>query len=407
MQKLSQLSWSIIIYVLLLVNIAIIVWIAIFNSSFILSSNRELSNYSTNLGDILIQKSNIILSLAQQYNTNGSGMVDAIGCPTSVVFEYDTFDGSGALVRESSTPISTDITYTLGSIRCEGTFNSSNFYIYLNDQKNNFSVGYYSSGSVTLTGTTIWSSEWNFSDTLNTTISFDDTGTSGDGLDDNFNSDDYLWTSSWALYPNNFLDDDDIHRKIFQWTLEPNSEYENIFWNTYKTHRVIWDNLNNSFSGSVVISEVTDGIMQLFFSSQIEPNIDLKIFELDDQVYEEEWRILMQKRYEWTGLTSFGWYIQQIWVSGLGISRVKTWNELEFDFQNNNYAFFVKNNLSEALWYALSSRTGTGISITGTGIYIVPVDDSGDEIRILPNHIFISPENEFSSSHTLIVAPKP
>lgn len=403
----SKKTWSIIIYVLLLVNIAIIVWIAIFNSSFILSNNRELTEYSGSFSDIWEQKADAIIASAQQYNSNGSGMIDTIGCPWAVIFEYDTLDGSSALIRESSAPLNTDIAYELWTIRCDGVFWTDDFSLYFNPEKDNFSHAYYASGSVTLTGTTNWISTWDFWDTDNTTLSFDATGVSSDGLDDDFNSDDYQLSSSGTVYPNGYVDDDDTHRKILLWQISAESEYVNVFWDTYRTDQMIIQNTYNYFTGSVLLPDITDGVMQLFLTSSWEPNIDIKIFELDDQVYSDESRILLTKRYEWTNITGFGWYIQQSGSTGLGIDERKTGNELVFDFQNNDYAVFVQNNSSQDLWYALQVSSGTGASITGTWVYITPIDDSGSDFEILTNHIFISPENEFSSQHFLHISPKP
>jgi len=103
---------------------------------------------------------------------------------------------------------------------------------------------------------------------------------------------------------------------------------------------------------------------------------------------------------DWSGL-AWIWYLQNnAWV--LSLSGWITWNEYVFDFLNNDYALFIKNNWTGALLYQVTWET-----TTGTWIYITPIDDSDSEIvRYIWNEILLDTDSRFVAKQTELIYKK-
>lgn len=238
----------------------------------------------------------------------------------------------------------------------------------------------------------IWQWERVFNDSDNTLISFDETWIGWwDLIDDDFNSDDYKVTSSsWVYYFDDFEDDDVIPRKIIFWNIEANTEYQNIFWNNYKTNAFIDKNTNNVDIINKKISEVTQWHLLLDIFNKDIVNYDLKIIYFNHDKYKNENTLLAEESYVWTWLTSNFWYIQ-LYNNNLSLSPTKTWNEFVFDFVNKDYWIFITNITNWNLTYRLSSYDASW-----SWVYLNPIDDSIDwYIEAMSNHIIIWPEKNF------------
>lgn len=236
--------------------------------------------------------------------------------------------------------------------------------------------------------------EWvsNFSDSDSTLISFtSDWITWADQIDDDLNSDNYKVTSIWDVYYQNWYQDDDVvPRLTIFWNVKPYSDYFNVFWNNYKTNKVIDENTNNNDSLNVKISDVTSGYMFFdIFNTGI--NLyDIKIMEYDKTKYTEEFSLLPINIYNWENLSDHVWYLQVSW-NDIALSKDKTWNEFIFNFKDKDYWIFIKNKESWNLAYRISAETSTW-----SMIYINPIDDSKDWIiESLSNHIIIGWEKNF------------
>ncbi|MCH2188233.1 hypothetical protein MK079_00185 [Candidatus Gracilibacteria bacterium] len=402
----SDKNASVLVYVLLLVNIAVITGIAVFNSSFILSNNRLLFGDGETLEQALQQKAEIVFDHTLQYNSNGSGMVDVLSCPENVIFEYDTLNGSGEIIRESSSSLITTLGYMTGSIVCMGDFLGDNFEIFWNQMGNNFSASTYLSTIVTLTGTTSWQTLSNFGDTNNTTLSFDDTGTNGDGIDDNFDDDNYSITSSGSLYPNGYQDDDTLHRKKIVGKLFTGAQEQNIFWENSDITQIIQNNPNNTDPYHELLGDVSDGIMYLSFISSEIPIIDIKILRFDAGIYQQTGELVLNASYEGNSISTPGGYLQRSGNNSVSFSGSRTGQEFVFDFHLYDYALFLSNQGTRDIFYQLSSESGTGTT-TGTGIYIVPVHETENEINILSNHIFLDDERNIFFDQKTYSFPQP
>ena len=242
----------------------------------------------------------------------------------------------------------------------------------------------------------LWTWSWVFNDSDGTYISFDSTWIGWlDGFDDNFNSDDYVVGSlnlTWSMiyYLNWYQDDDVIPRKTFFWNIMPNEESKNIFWSNYKASDFINKNSNNDDILNEKIWDITAAYLHLDVYNTSENIFDLKILEFDKDSYKNNFTLLLTDTFKGQWLIETVWYIQKnAWV--LSLSKVKTWNEYEFDFKNKDYAVFLSNSSSWNLTYRLESET-----LTWTWIYINPINDSGTWfISVMSNHIIFWLENNY------------
>jgi hypothetical protein len=127
----------------------------------------------------------------------------------------------------------------------------------------------------------------------------------------------------------------------------------------------------------------------------------MKILEFDPLAYKNDYTLLPVNTFDWLNITTFEWYIQNTW-STLDLSTAQTWNEYEFDFKNKDYAIFLTSNIEWNLSFRLTWET-----LTGTMIYINPIDDSSTwTIESLSNHIIIWWEKNFIWEEFIVVWDK-
>jgi len=220
-----------------------------------------------------------------------------------------------------------------------------------------------------------------------------------DGIDDDFNSDDYRYSSTWNIaYSNWFQDNDDTARKTVFWNVSALSTLYNIFWNNSKTNKFINDNVNNTWTLNLNIWYSTWAYLYLdLFSFSWTLNYDLKVLEFDKASYDNDFTLLPKASYIWTNLTTNNWYIWNFWSLLL---QTSTWsNSLLFDFKNKDYAIFITNLKSTNISYRISWID----KISSKQIYINPIDDSWPTIRSLSNHMLIWDERNFIWEHITIV----
>ncbi|MDD3646456.1 MAG: hypothetical protein PHH06_03535 [Candidatus Gracilibacteria bacterium] len=132
------------IYILLLINIAIMMGVIVYNNAVILSNNINIGKNSEQVFLNIYNKANINIESVRKYNGNGNGYIDVISCPTNVTMSgtYDT----GSLMQ---TGISTEMVYVDGSIFCRGYYNLDEFRIFYNSNFSDFVKAYYDWGEGT------------------------------------------------------------------------------------------------------------------------------------------------------------------------------------------------------------------------------------------------------------------
>ena len=359
---------TVLIYTLVLVFLSTIMATVIFNIAASLSSNSDLQNISSRLSRWVLSKGDLAIKYTKTLNSNGSWFVDNIWCPVSVTMSWSSL---------RTTWIPTTLTVTWTSIYCQWSYTAWDFLIYFNTWFTDLVYAEYENDAVLLSSG-VW--ERGFFDSDNTIISF--SGLASDDIDDNFNSDDYLVTSTWTIaYPNGFLDDDAKARKNIYGYVNPDAWYTNIFWSNLETSKYINNNINNSDTLNEKIGTVDAAYMMLDANKWFK----IRIYQFDKLEYAETKQLFST----WT-LTSdaLAWgigYIQNnAWA--LSLSTTKTWNEYEFDFVTNDYAIFLLSTSTGAILYNISAET-----LTGTGIYINPIDDSDEDvIKVLANDMVIA-----------------
>lgn len=201
-----------------------------------------------------------------------------------------------------------------------------------------------------------------------------------DWFDDNINSDNYIWNSTWTTdYPDNYEDDDADARKEINWYVREENIYKKILWTNSWFLDMINKNKNNVWI-SVKLWEVSDWVISL----KTDKNTEIKVVEFDRDRFKNNWELIVLDSQTWS--ISFGtWYIQ---------SNLSLWSDKntakKFNFQNKDYAIFLKSN-SWAVLYNLRVETSAG-----SGTYIVPIDDSlENKIEFLANEIIIDKKNNY------------
>ena len=246
-----------------------------------------------------------------------------------------------------------------------------------------------------------------YTDTDTTLVSFDGTWIwLGDNLDDNFNSDDYHVMSDirdLEYYFAWFQDDDIVPRKTIFWSIPAWEAFDNIYWTNYKTIDFIDQNTNNNDILNMKAWDVTSWYMYLdisFENSEVNKSYDLKILEFSRDAWRDEFTLFPLDSLEGLDVDNKFWYISEDSNWNLYLSP-STWSWYVFDFQNKDYSLFLTNYADTSLSYRLRAETDTG-----TGIYINPIDDSGDDIKILANDIIIGWEKNFIWEEFIIVWDK-
>lgn len=252
-----------------------------------------------------------------------------------------------------------------------------------------------------------WEEMWEwvrtFNDTDDTFISFNSDGIVWtDQIDDDLNSDNYKVTSVWNVYYQDWFQDDDvIPRLIIFWNVSPYTDHFNIYWNNYKTNKIIEENTNNDDILNIKASQVTEWYMFFDIFNRVENLFDIKIMEFDKTAYENEFTLLPINIYNWYNLSDYVWYLQLNW-NVLSFSKEKTWNEFKFNFKEKDYWIFVSNLSPWEMSYRLRAETSTW-----TMIYINPIDDSLTwSIESLSNHIIIWWEKNFIWENFTVVWSK-
>jgi hypothetical protein len=122
-------KWSILLHVILLVNIVLIVWVVVFNNSFVVINNIDIWNNQEEAFSNIYNKWHIAIDSVVKYNTNGGWFLDGISCPSNV-----TMSGS----NNRTSWIATTLVYKYGTIHCAGTYQSKEFKIYYDELVNDF-----------------------------------------------------------------------------------------------------------------------------------------------------------------------------------------------------------------------------------------------------------------------------
>ncbi len=147
---------STLLYVLILVNIALIMGVVVFNNSITISNNLNVGTNSEEVYRNIYDKGHIAIQSVKKFNSNWSGFTDIISCPTNVTMSGSTY---------KVTWIHTQMAYKYWTIYCKWTYRGDEFRIYFNIDKTDYDSAYYKWDLVKLKYDTSW---WTTSYTLDT-----------------------------------------------------------------------------------------------------------------------------------------------------------------------------------------------------------------------------------------------
>lgn len=347
---------NVLIYSLVLVNLALILALAMFNNFFVFVNNTEGTKIDKKLSSIILGKWSLSAKYALTMNTNGSGIIDVIGCPQNVTMSGDTILST----------TDSELLYSSGTMYCSASHNWTPYYINFNPNFTGFSWASYFQDALNIDE--FGFSDRNFIDSDNTRIDISaGLPTSPDWIDDNFNSDNYRISSSGTLlFPWEYVDDDVFPRTRIYGYIPPQSEYSNIFWSNTQVQNYIENNPNNEDSYFQRLWSLNDGVLYI----DADRDFDMKILQFDKSRYDSTSELVIVTKEETEDIPASIWYIQNnTWE--LSLTWSITGNEYIFDFMANDYAVFINNSGTGVLTYVLTAENSSW-----SWVYINALDDS-------------------------------
>ncbi len=186
---LKNLKANTLLYVLILVNIALIMGVVVFNNSITISNNLSIWTNSEEMYRNIYDKWNIAIQSVKKFNSNWQGFIDILSCPTNV-----TMSGSNYKV----TWINTQMAYEHWTIYCKWTYRWDDFKIFFNIDRTYYDSVYYKGDLVKLNST--WIDETNnLWPQTNVTWTADKNWHSRERAADNSLSTDYV-SEKWNFY---------------------------------------------------------------------------------------------------------------------------------------------------------------------------------------------------------------
>lgn len=344
----------------------------VLNIAIELSVEYEKKNIELSLRGIIKTKSDLTMKYARDTNDTGSGFVDILSCPTSI-----TMDGPSAAPATFSTTLS----YGTGQIFCQWIYDGSQLKLSFNLDISDLAFADYLWYQIVLNA-------------LNQSGVFPDGTTFSaaasypllpDGVDDNFDSDNYTAYSTGTIgYSSGYSDNDDDARKLMYGYIIENSGLYNIFWSNSWMKQYIAQNIWNNHPYFVKIGDSSATHLYL----DIDSSFRLILYRIDKNQYDLTKEMIPTSTiYGTWEIASIG-YLQ----SDLSLSPTKTgtW-EYVFDFINHDYALFVENTATGSLLYRIRAEQAS----TNSGVYINPLKDQDPSIfSYLWSHLLIDEEGK-------------
>ncbi|MFK7780064.1 MAG: hypothetical protein QM490_02855 [Candidatus Gracilibacteria bacterium] len=390
MNKQKTKKAMILIYVLFLVTLSIIFSTILLNNNAFLFNISKYFDVDSKLHSNINSDGRIMININKNMNSNGSGFIDNISCPSGFSIIMSGAINTGAI---GSTLVNS------GSIYCEGTYLANSLKLYFNTGFTDIVEADYNGFIIGITagiGNTV------FGDSDSTLMDFSSYNLSTpDGYDDDFDSDNYMVTSTGdtstgTYYLDSFQDDDVLGRKELFGYISYDFGFKKAFWNTTRTLKIINENSNNNDTLNIKIGDVDSGILHF----DIDKSSEIKLVQFDRDIFHETKELKLMGTYK--GILGAGIGYLQENSGDLSLSITKTGNEFSFDFMNNDYAIFLKNTSTGSLLYKILGETDTG-----TGIYITPIDDSDENImRYLGNEILIDISGRYISKEEELIYEK-
>lgn len=356
--------------------------VVVINVAATFSLEYQRQKLNTSFSNILKYKSAITVKYERDLNESSSrnaswiSFIDTLSCPKNISL-------SGATL---SATIDTNLIYEQDLFRCRGTYNSENLDIYFNSGATDIYLAKLWLYEIPLSSSQLSGTFSDF-DTTFLDLWTDAYSTTPDGVDDNFDSDNYLVTSTGTLaYPGWYIDNDANARITHYGYVVPNSGLYNIFWSNDKIQKYIEENTHNTWSLSPNIHLLgSSGVKRVFLDSDKE--FRLVLYKIDKIRFNDTGETIIQDSIFWTWQLASLWYIQDTPDLSLSATWATGRNDYIFDFNSNDYAIFIENTSTGALLYQLHVEEATP---TWQLVYSVPLkDDEPTLISYLASHIFV------------------
>ena len=280
MKYVSQIKATVLVYTMVLVVLGVFMATVVLNIAMQLSSEYETRNIELSLRNIIQGKADLAIKYAKDTNNTGSGFVDIIGCPTSVTMSGTTF--------------STNIRFLTGVVLCEGNYNSASVNLYFNSNYTDIEFAEYLSSQISVnSGTTtgIFADGTSFSFAASYPLI-------ADGIDDNFDSDNYSsYSTGTIFYPDGYRDNDDESRRMMYGYIIENSGLYNVFWSNTKMKNYVSQNPANLHPSAIAIGSSTGSHLYL----DIDTSFKMILFRLDKNAYDTSKELLITERVTGTG----------------------------------------------------------------------------------------------------------
>jgi len=372
MLQYKNIKWTVLVYTLVLVIIGVFMATVVLNIAVQLSVEYDNRNIELSLAWIIKTKWDLSIKYSNELNSSGSGFTDILSCPTGI-----TMSGSTLL----TTWINTQIRFINDTVLCrwESVHGWNNLDIFFSWDFSDIEFAQYDSSQV-------WVNSWTlvatFGDSDTTTLTLPWTWYySSDGIDDNFDSDNFSVSSTWAtMYPDWYLDNDSDAKLLNYWYALEGSWLYNALWTNSKMKQYINGNTNNDVGSYQKIWNTSSWYLNV----DINGDHTLYLYRIDPDVYDESTELVVQELITGTGQTWWVGYLQDDLSIASG-----TWSAYGFDFINNDYALFIENTWSWTLLYQITAESAS----TGNSIYINALDDSQDNIySYLGSHLLVNNE---------------
>lgn len=381
----------ILIYILFLVTISIVFSTILINNNAFLFNISRYFDVESKLFSNINSDASILVNINRELNSNWEWFSDNAWCPElpwGVSMSWTTVAASLSTTLVNS-----------GAVYCEGDYFWKSLRLYFNTAFDEIISADFDWSAISIIAW-VWTTP--FTDPDNTLIDISwDIYYIPDWIDDNFDSDNYMVTSSWTIatgtyYSDWYQDDDVLWRMQYFWYVTEDFWFKKVFWNTSKVLKLIDENDNNWDSLNEKIWVVSDWI----FHFDIDKSFDIRIVNFDRNIFNTTKELKIKSRIDWT-MSAGVWYLQSN-AGVLSLSETITWNELEFDFANEDYAIFIKDTWAGTLLYKIKAET-----LSWKWIYIIPINDEDENVvEFVWNEIIIDEKWWYISKETELIFKK-
>jgi len=319
----------------------------------------NIVSFYGNSSTLISTKGDLAMKYAREVNKNGSWFIDVISCPTNITLSWSSVRTTG---------ITTQLRLESSTILCKGTSVHAwnDLDIYFNADYDDLLFAEYNGSQVAI-NSSILTGTFGDSDVTNINL-----GTSWflspDGIDDNFDSDNYSASSTWSTYyPNGYSDDDDAWRLASYGYVIEDSWLFNVFWSNLPMQNYIAGNSYNTNPAREKLWDINSGYLYL----DIDTSHRMVLYEIDRESYSVASELKIINTYTGTWELAGLWYLQ----SDMTLDSW-TWSAFDFDFTTTDYALFVENTSSWALLYKVSGED----AVSWNEIYISPLKDDDNAL---------------------------